>query len=159
MYRRYSQTNGNAVSLSQLKRSRMKDILILLLAALLIAALAVGIPAMQQRDGTRTAYIQRVLAECDEAIRQTSGLSRNAGADSAAILAKIRSNLYAIRVISDLNAVRGGGALVSEERIMTLQNNGARYLTYLTTGMDTGEYQTGLQTSLEELQTELSGLH
>ncbi len=159
MYRRYSQTNGNAVSLSQLKRSRMKDILILLLAALLIAALAVGIPAMQQRDGTRTAYIQRVLAECDEAIRQTSGLSRNAGADSAAILAKIRSNLYAIRVISDLNAVRGGGALVSEERIMTLQNNVDRYLTYLTTGMDTGEYQTGLQTSLEELQTELSGLH
>ena len=159
MYRRYSQTDGNGVSLSQMKRSRVKDFLILLLAALLAASLAVGIPALRQRDGTRAAYIQRVLAECDEAIRLTSTLSRNAGADSAAILAKIRSNLYAIRVISDLNAARNGDALVPDERIVTLQNTVDRYLTYLTTGMDTGEYQTGLQTALEELQAELSGLH
>ena len=41
---------------------------------------------------------------------------------------------------------------------MTLQNNVDRYLTYLTTGMDTGEYQTGLQTSLEELQETLNAL-
>ena len=156
MYRRYSQAAGNGASLSQLKRSRIKDLVIILLAVLLIASLAFGIPAMQQGNSTRTAYIQRILAECDEAIRLTSTLSRNAGADSAGILAKVRSNLYAIRIISDLNAARGGGILVPEERILSLQNTVDRYLTYITTGMDTGEYQTGLQTALEELQTTLS---
>ena len=158
MYRRYSQTNGNGASLSQLKRSRLKDLLILLLAGLLIASLVIGIPALQRGNGARSLYIQRIQAECDEAIRQTATLSRNAGADSASILARIRSNLYAIRMISGLNSAQNGGELVSEDRILTLQNTVDRYLTYLTTGMDTGEYQTTLQTAMEELQEELGNL-
>lgn len=158
MYRRYSQANGNGASLTQMKRSRLKDLLILVLAGLLIASLVIGIPALQRGNGTRSIYIQRIQTECDEAIRQTSTLSRNAGADSASILARIRSNLYAIRMISGLNASQGGGELVSEDRILTLQNTVDRYLTYLTTGMDTGEYQTTLQTAMEELQEELSSL-
>ena len=156
MYRRYSQANGNGASLTQMKRSRLKDLLILLLVGMLIAALVIGIPALRQNSETRALYIQRIQTECDEAIRLTSTLSRNAGADSASILARIRSNLYAIRVISGLHASKFGGELVSEDRILTLQNTVDRYLTYLTTGMDTGEYQTTLQTSMEELQEELN---
>ncbi len=156
MYRRYSQANGNGASLSQMKRSRLKDLLILLLVGMLIAALVIGIPALRQNSETRALYIQRIQTECDEAIRLTSTLSRNAGADSASILARIRSNLYAIRVISGLHASKFSGELVSEDRILTLQNTVDRYLTYLTTGMDTGEYQTTLQTSMEELQEELN---
>jgi len=159
MYRRYSQGNGNGLSLSQMKRSRLKDLLILLLAGMLIAALVIGIPAMRQRDGSRSIYIQRMQSEVDEAIRQTATLSRNAGADSAAILARIRSNLYAIRMISSLYTAQGGELLVNEDRLLTLQNTVDRYLTYLTTGMDTGEYQTNLQISLEELQEELGALN
>ena len=159
MYRRYSQANGNTASLSQLKRSRLKDLLILVLFGLLVASLVIGIPALQQGNSTRTTYIQKMQTECDEAVRQTSSLSRNAGADSASILARIRSNLYAIRTVSSLNAARSGEILVSEDRILTLQNTVDRYLTYLTTGMDTGEYQTTLQLALEELQTELNALH
>ena len=158
MYRRYSQGNPGGVSISQMKRSRLKDLIILVLAALLIASLVIGIPALQRGNGTRSIYIQRIQTECDEAIRQTSTLSRNAGADSASILARIRSNLYAIRMVSGLNASQGGGELVSEDRILTLQNTVDRYLTYLTTGMDTGEYQTSLQSALEELQEILSTL-
>ena len=52
----------------------------------------------------------------------------------------------------------GSGILVDDDRIMTLQNTVDRYLTYLTTGMDTGEYQTSLQTALEELQETLNEL-
>ena len=158
MYRRYSQTNGNPASLTQMKRSRLKDLLILILIGLLTASLVIGIPALQRGNGVRSIYIQRIQAECDEAIRQTATLSRNAGADSASILARIRSSLYAIRMISGLNAAQGGSELVSEDRILTLQNTVDRYLTYLTTGMDTGEYQTTLQTAIEELQGELSAL-
>jgi len=158
MYRRYSQTNGNTASLSQLKRSRLKDLLILVLFGLLVASLVIGIPALQQGNSTRATFIQKMQTECDEAVRQTASLSRNAGADSASILARIRSNLYAIRTVSGLNAARSGEILVSEDRILTLQNTVDRYLTYLTTGMDTGEYQTTLQLALEELQTELNEL-
>ena len=158
MYRRYSQANGNTASLTQMKRSRLKDLLILLLAGLLIASLVIGIPAMRRNNGNRSVFIRRIQTECDEAIRQTTMLSRNAGADSASLLARIRSNLYAIRVISDLNAAQGGDTLVSEDRILSLQNTVDRYLTYLTTGMDTGEYQTSLQNAMEELQEELNAL-
>ena len=158
MYRRYSQTNAGVASMSQLKHNRIRDLVILVLAGLLIAALVLGIPALRKQTDAHTLYIQRVQAECDDAIRQTATLSRNAGADSASILAKIRSSLYAIRVISSLNTAEGGGVLVDDDRIMTLQNTVDRYLTYLTTGMDTGEYQTSLQTALEELQETLNEL-
>lgn len=158
MYRRYSRGNENPVSLSQMKRNRIKDLIIAALVILLAVSLAIGIPAVRSRSGTRASYIQRIQAECDEAIRQTSLLSRNAGADSASLLARIRSNLYAIRMISSMNAAENGGELVSEDRILTLQNTVDRYLTYLTTGMDTGEYQTTLQNAIEELQEELSSL-
>ena len=100
MYRRYSQGNDNPVSLNQMKRSRIKDLIIVVLVILLAASLVIGIPAVQSRNGIRAAYIQRIQAECDEAIRHTSLLSRNAGADSASQLARIRSNLYAILMIS-----------------------------------------------------------
>ena len=35
MYRRYSENKGNGASLSQMKRNRLKDLLILLLAGIL----------------------------------------------------------------------------------------------------------------------------
>ena len=158
MYRRYSQMNGNAASVSQLKRSRLKDLLILALTGLLIAALVIGVPLLQKNNTTRSVYIQRIQAECDEANRLTSTLSRNDGADSASILARIRSCLYSIRVISGLNMAQGDGELVSEDQVLTLQNMVDRYLNYLTTGMNTGEYQTTLQTGMEELQAEVSAL-
>ena len=152
MYRRYSQTNGTTATLSQMKRSRLKDLLILVLLGLLIAALVVGVQALQKDRNARSVYIRRIQTECDEAVRQVATLSRNAGADSASILSRIRSNLYAIQVISGLQVSQGSGALVSEDRILTLQNTVDRYMTYLTTGMDTGEYTTTLQTALTELQ-------
>ena len=158
MYRRYSENKGNGASLSQMKRNRLKNLLILLLAALLIASLALGIPAIQQRNTVRTVHIQRIQTECDDAVRQTATLSRNAGADSALILARIRSDLYTIRTINNISIQEGMGSLVSEDRILELENTVDRYLTYLTTGMDTGEYQTNLQNALEELQTELNEL-
>ena len=152
MYRRYSQANGNTISPSQLKQNRIRDLLILVLAGALIASLVIGIPAVSQRSSGRSIYIQRMRAECEDAVRQAAMLSRNAGADSASILARIRSNLYAIRVINSVCNAQQNENLVSDDRVLTLQNTVDQYLTYLTTGMDTGEYQTTLQNALEELQ-------
>ena len=80
MYSRYSQANGNAASMGQMKRSRIKDLLILVLIGVLVAALVIGIPAVQKENGTRLSFIRRMQTECDEAVRQTASLSRNAGA-------------------------------------------------------------------------------
>jgi len=152
MYRRYSQVNENAQSRSQMNRNRVKNLIILLMAGCIVALLIIGIPAIKNNQDRRSYYIQRMQAECDEAVRQTTTLSRNAGADSAAILAKIRSNLYAIRTINNLNSGLGEKRLLDDEQVQTLQNTVDRYLSFLTTGMNTGEYQTTLQNALGELQ-------
>ena len=152
MYRRYSQTGEGNANLSQVNRNRIKNIILILLLIALAVTLIITLPVMQNQSETRSLYIQKIQAEVDEALRQTATLSRNAGADSAAILSKIRSNIYAVRMLNTVNASSGGKALLEEERLTSLQNMVDRYLTYLTTGMDTGEYQTALQVSLSELQ-------
>jgi len=158
VYRRYSQTGDGSMPLSQINRNRIKNIVIFLLIVALAVLLFISIPLIQNRDETRALLIQKIQAECDEAARQTTTLSRNAGADSAAILSKIRCNLYAIRTLNAMSGANGGRMLMDDERLLTLQNTVDRYLSFLTTGMDTGEYQTTLQTSLAELQEVVSNL-
>lgn len=158
MYRRYSKTGDSTASMTQVTRNRIKNVLILLLLAAIAVLLFFTLPAVRNRGETRSLYIQRIQNEASEAVRLTSGLSRNAGADSAAILARIRCNVYAIRTINSVNSGAGNGLLLEEERLTTLLNTIDRYLSFLTTGMDTGEYQTGLQTALNELQGIISQL-
>ena len=156
MYRRYSQTGEGSTNLSQANRNRIRNVIVILLVIALAATLIITLPVMRNQSETRSLYIQKIQAEVDEALRQTTTLSRNAGADSAAILSRIRSNIYAIRMLNSVNSASGGHLLLEEERLTTLQNMVDRYLTYLTTGMDTGEYQTALQVALTELQ-EIAG--
>lgn len=159
MYRRYSQMGDGSMPLSQVNRNRIRNILILLLAAALGVVIFISVPLMRNRNETRTLYIQKIQAECDEAVRMTSTLSRNAGADSAAILSRIRCNIYTIRMLNTLSGANGGKQLLEDERLLTLQNTVDRYLSFLTTGMDTAQYQTTLQTSLTELQQIVSSLN
>jgi hypothetical protein len=156
VYRRYSQTGEGNANLSQVNRNRIRNVIVLLLVIALAVTLIITLPVMQNQSETRNLYIQKIQAEVDEALRQTATLSRNAGADSAAILSRIRSNIYAVRMLNTVNSASGGKPLLEDERLTTLQNMVDRYLTYLTTGMDTGEYQTALQVSLSELQ-EIAG--
>ena len=160
MYRRYSDVNRGSVSVSQVRRNRIKNIVIVLLAAALIAVLAVSIPVMQNQNGSRNLYIQRMQTEMGEALRQTTTLSRNAGADSAAILARIRSYLYGIRLMNELASAQSGmsGTLLDENTLSAIQSSIDNYLAKLTTGMDTGEYQTNLQNDMTELMTVIQNL-
>lgn len=159
MYRRYSQTVESAASSSRRFRNRLKNLLMILLLLALIALSVWAVPALRDREASKATLIQRIQTECGDAIRQTSTLSRNAGADSAAILARVRSNVYAIRTLNAIGSSSGFGSLVSEESVMTIQNLVDRYLTYITTGMDTGEYQTSLQNALTDLQETVQNLN
>ena len=160
MYRRYSQVNESAMPVSQVRRNRVKNILILVLIAALAALAVVSVPAIQSRNSARDLYVRRMQAEISDALRQATSLSRNAGADSSAILARIRSNIYAIRVLNEMRIGQEGaaGRLLPEESLSTLQSSIDNYLSFLTTGMDTGEYQTNLQNSLNEMQTRINAL-
>ena len=159
MYRRYSQTGAGNMNLSQVNRNRIKNAILALLIIALAATLVITLPVMQNQGETRSLYIQKIQSEVDEALRQTTTLSRNAGADSAAILSRIRCNIYAIRTLNSVNSASGGRMLLEEERLTTLLNTVDRYLTFLTTGMDTGEYQTALQVALTELQEIVGSLN
>ena len=158
MYRRYSEVRETNVPVSQMRRNRVKNLIILLLAAALIALAAVALPAMQSRASARGLFIQRMQNEIATAVRLAPSLSRNAGASSAAILAQIRSNIYAIAEANDLSVGLDGasGRLVEEEELTALQSSIDSYLAFLTTGMDTGEYQTNLQNALDSLQLRIS---
>ncbi len=160
MYRRYSQVNESVMPVSQVRRNRLKNILILLLIAALAAVIAVSVPALRSRNSIRELYIRRMQAEIGDAVKQTTALSRNAGADSSAILARIRSNIYGIRMINELSIGLEGasGRLLQEETLSTLQSSIDNYLAFLTTGMDTGEYQTNLQNDLNTLQETVNAL-
>lgn len=158
MYRRYSQAGDGNMTISQVNRNRVKNGLILLLLIALGAVLFITLPVMKNQSETRDLYIQKIRSELDDALLQTKTLSRNAGADSAAILSRIRCNIYTIRALNEVHSKSGGKQLLDDDRLQSIQNTLDRYLSFLTTGMDTGEYQTSLQTSLNELQGIVSNL-
>ena len=160
MYRRYSQVNEVSMPVSQTRRNRIKNVLILILLAAVITLAAIAMPAVQSRTSARGLFIQRMQNEISSATRLTTSLSRNAGASSAAILAQIRSNIYAITTSNELSMGMEGasGRLIQEEELTSLLSFIDRYLSFLTTGMDTGEYQTNLQNSLDALQIQINGL-
>ena len=158
MYRHYNQAGDAGMPRSQINRNRIKNVIILLLLIALGAMVFIGLPALRSTGEMRQLYIQRAQSECDEAVRQTSSLSRSAGADSAAILAKIRSNIYSVRMINTLCSASGNGNLMADDELLSLQDMVDNYLTFITTGMDTGEYQTNLQNSLAALQEKVNAL-
>ena len=151
MYRRYSQVGDGGMPLSQMNRNRIKNILIFLLLAAVAALLVIFLPKIETEGNTRALYIQQIRKECQDAYNETATLSRTAGADSAATLSRVRSNIHAVRIINNLSGAEGNRQLLEDERLLTLQNTVDRYLAFLTTGMDSGEYTTSLQTALAEL--------
>ena len=159
MYRRYSQVGDGGMPLSQVNRNRVKNIIIFLLLIAIGALLFISLPLIQGKESNHSLYIQQMQRECQDAYSDASTLSRTAGADTAATLAKIRCNVYAIRSMNNMSAATGNGQFIGDERLLTLQNTIDRYLQYLTTGMDTGEYTTSLQTALMELQGILGSLN
>ena len=158
MYRHYSQAGNGNMSLSQVNRNRIKNIVIAVLLIAVAALLVISLPLLKKRDNNRALFIQTMQKECKEASNDTNTLSRTAGADSAATLSRVRSNIHTIRIVNNLSSAEGN-RLLEDERLLTMQNMVDKYLQYLTTGMDTGEYVTSLQTSFAELQEILGNLN
>ena len=64
MYRRYSQVGDGNMSLSQMNRNRIRNIIILLLLAAVVALLVLSIPMLQGKNNTHKLYISQMQKEC-----------------------------------------------------------------------------------------------
>lgn len=158
MYRRYSQTGDGGMSLSQVNRNRIKNVIIFLLLVALIAMLVISLPMIKSQGNNRSVYIQMVKKVFKEAENDSQTLSRTAGADSASILSRIRSDIYTMRSANSLSSATGNGQLLPDQPLEELQIMVDQYLVYLTTGMDTGRYTTELQNTLDELELIINAL-
>lgn len=161
MYRRYSQAGNQSMSITQRNQIRIRNLIILVLFLLLSSLCIISIPALTNNREMRLTYIHRMQTECEEAVRITNTLSRNAGADSSSMLAKVRSNVYCIETLNELSVNLSGinGTLIGDALVTNIKANIDTFLNNLTTGMDTGEQVTNLQGAMNNLLETISKLN
>ena len=132
--------------------NRVRNALILVLLAAVILLAVFGGRAISFEAETRSTFIQRMQTECNDAVSLTTALSRTAGASSSATLGKIRSHVYAMDAINQLNVGLGGNYLISNDIFTSLYAIIDDYSNRLITGMVTGDSQTALANALTTLQ-------
>lgn len=157
MYHRYtSRSEGRQSTASPRLQERIRNILLILLTVACILLAIFGGRAMSFQADASATFVRRIQTECNDALSLTGSLSRTAGANSAATLGRIRSHVYAMDTINQLNVgLQGAGGYLIDNAVFTqLYSLLDDYSDKLITGMQTGDLQTELTTSL----TELSGL-
>ncbi|MBE5803944.1 MAG: hypothetical protein E7316_05470 [Clostridiales bacterium] len=154
MYHRYtSRSEGLQTTGAPRLQERIRNILLLVLVVACILLAIFGGRAMGFQAETESTFIRRMQTECNDALSLTGALSRTAGANSAATIGRIRSHLYAMDTINQLNVgLQGaGGYLISTDVFTSLYSLLDDYSDKLITGMQTGDLQTELTTSLTAL--------
>ncbi|MGN0747127.1 MAG: hypothetical protein ACI4ML_10665 [Aristaeellaceae bacterium] len=153
MYQHYMSRKGSSMQPggnTLFNRIRTALILVLLAAVILLAIF--GGRAMSFEAETRSTFVHRMQTECNDALSLTTALSRTAGASSSATLGKIRSHVYAMDTINQLNVGLGGNYLISNDTFTSLYAIIDDYSNRLITGMVTGDSQTALANALTSLQ-------
>jgi len=135
----------------------------ILLVALVIAVVLLGIfggRAMVYSSKCEPTFIHRMTTECNEAVSSTKALSRSGGAESQAILGKIRANIHAIDVINEINnSLEGGdGYFVPVTHFTQLYGIIDSYQYNLKLGSATIEDQNDLVNALADLSSLLEAL-
>lgn len=153
MYQHYMSRKGSSMQPSGnslLNRVRTALILVLLAAVILLAIF--GGRAISFEAETRSTFVHRMQTECNDAVSLVTALSRTAGASSSATLGKIRSHVYAMDTINQLNVGLGGDYLISNDTFTSLYAIIDDYFNRLITGVVTGDSQTALANALTTLQ-------
>lgn len=153
MYHRYtSRSEGLQSSGAPRLKDRIRNAVLAVLAVACILLAIFGGRAMGFQAEAETTFIRRIQTECSNALNLTASLSRTAGANSAATLGRIRSHLYAVDTINQLNVgLQGGDYLVDNDTFTQLYALLDEYSDKLITGMQTGDLQTALTGSLAAL--------
>ena len=155
---RYSSKRGSkraSVSTSPASRSmvRLRAIIMLVLVAALAVSLVFGIPAINAQKNTHTFIVNRMATECKAAYDISQTMSLTASTNSYEKLARIRSSIYGMQLLSSTNGVMGGagGNLIEEGTFNDLYSQIEAYNNLLITGMSTATQLTDLQNALLNL--------
>ena len=153
MYQHYMSRKGNSVqSGGNTMFNRVRNALILLLLVAVVLLAIFGGRAISFETETRSTFVRRMQTECNNAVSLVTALSRTAGASSSATLSKIRSHVYAMDTINQLNVGLGGDYIVSNDTFTSLYAIIDDYFNRLITGVVTGDSQTSLANALTTLQ-------
>lgn len=140
-------------------RERVRNILVAVLILVIVALGVTGGRAIAYRSSARGLFVSTLQTECDTALGHCSTLSRTGGANSSAMLGRIRASVYAMDMANQYNGIlEGGRRLVPDDRFTALYDILDQYANRLLTGMNTGDMQGELQAALEELQTLVAAL-
>ena len=138
--KRYSSRNRLSVGDGGERLRRIQTVAIVLLAIALTAALVTLLPGASYRADMHRYTVGQMLSECDDAVQQAARLSRTASSSSYDVLARIRSEVYAIDTLNETLHDVG-----NESYLLDTYNG------KLITGIQTGEQQTQLTNDLEAL--------
>ena len=159
MYQRYTSRAAGPVQTGGSRMvTRIRNIVTLLLLVAVIVLAVFGGRAMNYQTESHTTYVRRMQTECNDALELTSALSRTAGASSSATLGRIRSYVYAMDTINQLNLSLEGRYLVGNDVFVNLYSIIDDYYNRLITGMVTSDQQTALTNALADLVTVLAVL-
>lgn len=151
---------GSAHTPARILGGRLRSVLLVVLLAAVVVLGVFGGRAILYQSKCEPAFISRMRTECDSAITTTNSLSRSGGAESAAILGRIRANIHAIDVVNEINnTVEGGdGYFVPTSVFTNLYAIIDSYSNNLKLGNTTIEDQNNLVNALASLSTLLSEL-
>ena len=158
MYERYTSRSGGMRSERNVMKERIRTGVILVLLAAVIVLSVFGGRAMSYQAEAHTTFVHRMQTECTSAPHPPRSHSRTAGSSSSAILGRIRSHVYAMDAINQLNASMEGSYLVNNDLFTSLYAMLDDYSDKLITGMVTGELQTNLTAALTSLQEQTNQL-
>ena len=140
--------------------ARLRAILLAALAAALAVSLAFGLPAITARTNTHSFIVNRMATECKAAFDVSQTLSLTASTNSYEKLARIRSYVYGMDMLNNVDGVMGGarGQLLDENEFVVLYSLIEAYNNQLITGMNTSSYVTDLQNRLAALYDKVQAL-
>ena len=158
MYERYTSRSGGMRSEGKVMKERIRTGVMIVLVIAVIVLAVLGGRAMSYQAEAHTTFVHRIQTECNSALNLSGSLSRTAGSSSSAILGRIRSHVYAMDAINQLNASMEGSYLVNNDLFTSLYAMLDDYSDKLITGMVTGELQTNLTAALTSLQEQTNQL-
>lgn len=140
MYK-YIRNGGKGDSPSQLRKNRIRTGVTLALLAALIALTIYSTSAVIYRNDSQELIVSYMRGECNSAVSLVNTLSRTAGANSSAVLGKIRGHVYAIENLNNMYKALNGRELIPQIRFDGIYKLIDDYSDKLITGMSTGDMQ------------------
>ena len=143
---------GNIRAVEHSRSERAKIVLIILLAVALLGVGIAGGKAIAFRGDAEDLMLARAMTECDNAVSQVNMLSRSGGSDTAGALGRIRANVNAVDVLSNMHQSLYGSAYAPQAVFTDLYDIIDSYSAKLKNGTSTIDELTRLGDALGNLQ-------